>query len=61
MEIERISIAVEIEGKPHLVVLPQESMHIVLMAAQGLSENGKLNVVEAPEGLKMLPLQDLKS
>ena len=60
MDIEKISIAVEVEGKPYFVVLPQESMHVVLMAAQGLRDNGKLNLVDAPEGFLMVPLNELE-
>ena len=60
VDIDKISIAVEVKGKPYFVILPQESMQVILMAAQGLSENGKLNLVDAPEGFLMVPLEDMK-
>ncbi len=48
-KIGRISIAVEVDGKVCLVALPDDRMRMLLDLAASLSDNGKLQVVKAPE------------
>jgi len=50
MNISKLSIAVEIDGKAHLVVLPKGTKELALRMLAGLNENNILDVVEAPEG-----------
>lgn len=52
MEIGRVTMAVEIDGVPCFVVLPQDRMKMVVTLAASLSDTGKLPVVKAPEGYK---------
>ena len=60
MDIEKTCIAVQIDGKPYFVALEQDRMNIVLNLITGLSDNGKLNVVAAPEGFKFITIGELK-
>lgn len=60
MEIEKVSLAVQIDGKPYFVALPQERLKLVVSMAQGLADNGKLNVAKAPDGFKFTELDSLK-
>lgn len=50
--IGRISMAVEVNGKPCFVVLPQDRMMLLVNLAASLSDNGKLPVKKAPEGFQ---------
>ena len=59
MNISNISIAVEIEGKAHFVLLPDGTKELVLKMIAGLSDNSTLNVVGAPEGFKFTPINKL--
>jgi hypothetical protein len=52
MEITRVCMAVEIDGKPHFVMLPQERMLMLVDFAATLSDNGKLPVLAAPDEFK---------
>lgn len=55
--IGRISLALEINGKPCFVVLPQDRMMLLVNLAVSLSDNGKLPVVKAPAGFKFETLR----
>ena len=44
MEIGRVSMMVEVDGKPCVIVLPQERMRMLVDLAASLSDNGKLPV-----------------
>lgn len=59
MQIEKISLAVQVNGEACFVVLGQDKLRILVQLAQGLADNGKLNVVKAPEGFKFSPLSEL--
>lgn len=47
--IEKVSLAVQIGGKPYFVLLDQDRLQVLVKMAQGLSDNGQLNVARAPE------------
>jgi hypothetical protein len=51
-EIEKVSLAVQINGQAYFVALPQESLLILVKMAQGLSDDGSLAlpVKKAPPG-----------
>lgn len=59
MDVEKVSVAVEIEGKPYFVALDQTRMKLLIQFASGLSDNGKLNVVKAPSDYKFTTLGEL--
>jgi len=52
MKVDKLTIAVEIEGEPYFVLIPSENKEAAIIMLQGLSKNGKLNVVKAPDGTK---------
>jgi hypothetical protein len=52
MNVTRVSMLVEIDGKPHVVALPQERMLVLVNLAAGLSDNGKLPVLALPDTFK---------
>ena len=52
MDVDKLTIAVEIDGAPYFVLLPEGTKDILLHMIQGVSTNSKLNVVKAPEGFK---------
>jgi hypothetical protein len=51
-EIQICSMACQINDKCYYVVMPQSTMKKVFNIAAELSENGKLNLIDAPEGTK---------
>ena len=59
MDIEKVSLAVQIEGKAYFVALDRDKLHLLVQMAQGLSENGKLNVIPAPEGFAFKQIKDV--
>jgi len=58
-EITKVSISVEINGKPYLVDLPEDRKIILINMASGFSDNGKLNVIALPENLKFTTVGEL--
>jgi hypothetical protein len=50
-------VAVEIDGKPHFVVLPHERLLMLMQLAQGLSDDGKLTVVKAPDDYRFIEIE----
>lgn len=48
--IEKVSLAVQIEGKMYFVALPQERLQLLIKMAEGLSDTGRLPVIKAPDG-----------
>ena len=52
MKIDKVSLAVEIEGKPYFVILGQEKLKLLVDIASGLADNEKLNVIKAPDDFK---------
>jgi hypothetical protein len=59
MEIEKVSLAVQIKGKPYFVALDSDKLHLLIQMAQGLSDNGKINVIPAPEGFEFKQIKDI--
>ncbi len=56
MKVDKVTIAVEIKGKPYFVLASQEHMQIAITMIQGLSDNEKLNVAKAPDGFEFTTL-----
>lgn len=48
--IGRIVLAVEPNGKPYYVTLPQDRLQMLVQLAESLSDDGKLPVRKAPQG-----------
>ena len=59
MNIDKVCIAVEIEGKSYFVALDQDRMKLLMKMACGLSENGNLNVVKAPQDFKFTTVGEM--
>lgn len=55
-EISKVSIAVEIGGKPYFVNLPLDRMLMLMQLGSSLSDSGKLPVVAAPDGYRFTAL-----
>jgi len=51
-QIGRVCVGVEIGGKVHFVNLPQDRLRMLVSMAAGLSDDGKVPVIEAPEGFR---------
>jgi len=60
MNIDKVSIAIEIEGKTYFVALDQDRMKLLMKMASGLSENGNLNVVKAPQDFKFTTIGEMR-
>ena len=56
MNISKLSITVEIDGKPCFVKVDPEHTEIILRMVQGLSPTGKLEVIRAPADFKFTTL-----
>ena len=56
----KLSLAVEHNGKAYFVVIPQEHWEILLHMVAGISDNGTLRLVSAPEGFKFETLDKRK-
>jgi hypothetical protein len=54
--ISNISLTLEVDGIPKIVMLPQDKLMLLVKLAASLSEDGKLPVRKAPEGFKFVPL-----
>lgn len=55
-----VSLAVEYEGKPYFVALPQDRLQVLVKLAAGLSDSGSLPLTKAPEGFKFTTLEASK-
>lgn len=49
-QITKVSVAIEIDGKPYFVALSQDRLKMLMSLAQGLSDGGKLPVKPLPDG-----------
>jgi hypothetical protein len=58
MNIDKLSVAVEIKGKPYFVIIPKGSKELCLRMIAGLSDDSQLNVVSAPEGFSFTSLEE---
>lgn len=58
MNIEKVSLAVQIDGIVGFVVLDQERLKLLVQMSSSLSDNGKVNVVRAPAGFEFMTLGD---
>jgi len=52
MKIGRLSIVVEIDDKPCVVLIHKDRVSLALHLISSLSDNGKLNVFPAPDNYK---------
>lgn len=60
--VNRACLAVELDGKPYFVNLPQDRMlQMLIPLAASLSDNNKLNVIAAPEGFRFMSLAEMKA
>jgi hypothetical protein len=59
MNIEKISLAVQIDNKAYFVALDSSKLHLLIKMAQGLSDNGKINVIPAPDGFEFKQIKDI--
>ncbi len=50
MALDKVSLAIEMDGQAYFVVLPQESLKLLVKMAEGLSDNGALPVKKCPDG-----------
>lgn len=57
MNISKLSIAVEIDGKPYFVLIPKDCKELAVRLISGLSEDGELKVVSAPDDYKFQALE----
>jgi hypothetical protein len=60
-KITRASLAVEIDGKPYFVLIPQDRTYMLAHLASALCEGGTLTVTPAPEGFKFASLSEMKA
>ena len=56
MEIEMVSLAVMVEGKPFLVALSQDRLEMLLQVSGSLAGGGGFSLVAAPEGFTFTTL-----
>ncbi len=54
--VSRISLALEMGGRPYFVVLPHEGLLLLLNLAASMSDGGQLKVTPAPEGFRFTTL-----
>lgn len=60
MNVSKLSITVEVDGKPCFVKVDPEHTEIILHLLQGLSPTGALQVIRAPENFKLTTLGELR-
>lgn len=61
MNISKLSVSVEIDGKPYFVLVPAESKQVLISLIAGISKNGELQVVSMPDGFSFQSLSDIKN
>lgn len=60
MNVSKLSISVEVDGKPCFVKVDPEHTEIILHMLQGLSPTGALEVIRAPADFKFTTLGELR-
>lgn len=60
MNISKLSISVEVDGKPCFVKVDPEHTEIILHMLQGLSPTRTLEVIRAPADFKFTTLDELR-
>lgn len=60
MNVSKLSISVEVDGKPCFVKVDPEHTEIILHMLQGLSPTGALEVIRAPADFKFTTLDELR-
>lgn len=60
MNVSKLSITVEVDGKPCFVKVDPEHTEIILHLLQGLSPTGALQVIRAPDNFKLTTLGELR-
>lgn len=55
-KIGKISIALEVDDKVCFVILPEDRMRLLMDLAAQLSDNGKLQVVKAPDDFRFMEM-----
>lgn len=60
MNVSKLSITVEVDGKPCFVKVDPEHTEIILHLLQGLSPTGALQVIRAPDNFKLTTLCELR-
>ncbi len=60
MNVSKLSITVEVDGKPCFVKVDPEHTEIILHMLQGLSPTGSLEVIRAPAGFKFTTMGELR-
>ena len=58
MDIEKVSLAIQVDGVVCFVALDQDKLKLLVQMAAGLSDNGKVNAVKAPEDFRFTALDD---
>lgn len=57
-KIGRVSMVVEIDDRPCLVILPQDKMKLLVYLATSLSDTGKLCIKDLGDEYKLVPFND---
>ncbi|MGL5179229.1 MAG: hypothetical protein ACRC8N_14055 [Aeromonas veronii] len=60
MNISKLSVAVEVDGKPYFVKVDPEHTEIILHMLQGLSPTRSLDVMRAPADFKFTTMGELR-
>jgi len=60
VNVSKLSITVEVDGKPCFVKVDPEHTEIILHLLQGLSPTGALQVIRAPDNFKLTTLGELR-
>ena len=58
-EIQLVVLVVQVNGITYYVDLGTEELKLLVKMSTGLSENGKLNLVKAPESVKITALNNI--
>lgn len=56
-DISKVSIVVEIDGRPHLVLLPEERWSYAMAMVSSLTDSGRLEVMPMPDGYSFVDLK----
>ena len=59
MQIDKISMAIEVDGQACLVALSQDKLQILVTMAQALFDDGVIKAVKAPTSYKFCIMEDL--
>lgn len=58
-QVTEISVTVEHNGKPYIVVIPEENKQILLYTIAGFCKGGVLQLAPMPEGCEFRTLADV--